>query len=154
MSLVISCLEWWHSQKPYLLLRSDCLVRYDLICDDLWLASYLDGLILRALLLCFHQTSDLSFSSVLSYLYLDPPSLSSAEYIRLPCSSLLSLITPIINSPWYYLVADPLSPYQRLGFYLVWYLDPQSSVTVSLGLCPLGWVALPARRPPAVYKMY
>ena len=67
-----------------------------------------------------------------------PFPLSYADYIRLLHLFLLSLITPIVDPPWYYLVADSLSPYQRLGFYPVQYINPQSGVTIVLELCPLG----------------
>ena len=81
-----------------------------------------------------HQT----YLSFLSYLpYHDPIPLSYADYIGLPRLCFLSLITPIVDHLLYYLVAVCLSPYWHLACYLVRYLNPQSSGTVSLGLCPL-----------------
>ena len=94
------------------------------------------------------------FLSVLSFPISIPLALSPADYIRLPLSSLLSLITPIVDRPLHYLVADSLSLYRCSGFYLVRYLTSQSSGTVGLGLCPLRLLTLLARGCPAVYKMY
>ena len=72
----------------------------------------------RACVLHFHQTSDQSlFSFYLPISILLP--LSYADYIRLLLPFLLSLITPIVDPPLYYLVAGRLSPYQHGGFYLV-----------------------------------
>ena len=63
--------------------------------------------------------------------------LSYADYIGLLLPFLLSLITPIVDRPLYYLVADLLSLYLCCGSYPVQYINPQSGGTVSLGLCPL-----------------
>ena len=68
-------------------------------------------------------------SFCLIFPYHDPSSLSPADYIGLPCSFLLSLITPIFDHPLYYLVAVCLSFYQYSGVYLVRYIDPQSGGT-------------------------
>ena len=72
--------------------------------------------------------------------YLDLPLLSFTDYIRLPCSSLLSLFTLISNCPLYYLVSSCLSSYQAEGFYLVQYINPQSSGIQSIELSPLSYI--------------
>ena len=106
--------------------------------------------LIMSTLLCFHWTPDLSFFYLI-FPYLNPFLLSPADYIGLPRSYPLSLITPIINHPLYYLVAVCLLPYQCHVCYLVWYVDPQSSGTVGLGLCPLCSLTLLAQSRLAVY---
>ena len=106
-------------------------------------------------MLCFHhRTSDLSFPSALSSTILIHSPLSHADYIGLPLSFLLSLITSIVDCPLHYLVADSLLLYPYCGSYHVRCIASQSSGTVGQGLCPLHLLTLLAQGCPAVYKVY
>ena len=78
--------------------------------------------------------------SRLDFLYLNPFPLSYADYIGLPHSYLLSLITPISDYPLYYLVVVCLSPYQCQDFYLVQYISPQSGGIAGVGTPPFAYL--------------
>ena len=95
----------------------------------------------RGVMLRFPSDIGPIFLSVLSFLISIPFALSSADYIGLLHSYLLSLITPIVDQPLCYLVADPLSSYQWQCSYPVRYIGPQSSVTV---VCSCIGFALPS----------
>ena len=77
-----------------------------------------------------------SFLSVLSPYISIPFPLSLTDYIGLLLPFLLSLITPIVDCPLYYLVAETLSSYRCGGSYPVRYISLQSGVTVDLDYVP------------------
>ena len=89
------------------------------------------------LMLRFHRTMDHTTSLCLISSYLNPFSPYHTQIHRtasFPFS--LSLITPIVDRPLRYPVADPLSPYPCGQPYLVRYIAPQSSVTIRLDYVP------------------
>ena len=76
-------------------------------------------------------------SFCLIFHYLDPlPSYHMQMHRTAFFPPVLSLITPIVDRPLHYLVADPLSSYPCGCLYLVRYIAPQSSVTVHLDYVP------------------
>ena len=110
----------------------------------------------RGVMLRFRRTMDRITSYLLIFHYLDLPSPYHTQIHRTAFVHFsLSLITPIVDRPLSYLVADPLSPYPCGCPYLpVRYIDSQSGGTVGLGLCPLRLVTLLARVSQQYIRMY
>ena len=91
----------------------------------------------RGVMLRFQRTMDRITSFYLIFHYRDPlPPYHMQIHRTAFVHFSLSLITPIVDHPLSYPVADPLSPYPCNCPYLVQYIAPQSSVTVHLDYVP------------------